>query len=87
MENYKKWTVLENIKIEKLIFWWNWLAYDNNDINSKKIIIKWWVIPGSIINIRVLRNKKNYIEGQYIETISNWVSYLIGNHLHHPYTW
>jgi len=62
----KKHEVLENIKIDKLIFWWKglWLAPD-----GKKIIISWGVIPGSIINLRILKNKKNYYEWQMLEQV------------------
>lgn len=57
----KKHTILENIKIEKLIFWWKWLWFAPD---GKKIIISWWVIPGSTINLRILKNRKNYYDGQ-----------------------
>lgn len=68
----KKWTILENIKIEKLVFWWKWFARlksDNKDIDWKAIFISGWVIPESIVNIRVLKSRKDYIEAQCQEVI------------------
>jgi 23S rRNA (uracil1939-C5)-methyltransferase len=68
----KKWHILKNIKIEKLVFWWKWFAKlksDNKDIDWKTIFVTWWCIPNSIVNLRVLKNKKNFIETQITETI------------------
>lgn len=68
----KKNTILENIKVEKLVFGWKWFARlksDNKDLDWKAIFISGWVIPGSIVNLRVLKSRKDYIEAQAQEVI------------------
>lgn len=68
----KKNTILENIEVEKLVFWWKWFARLNSlnpDLNWKAIFISGWVIPGSIVNIRVLKSRKDFIEAQCQEVI------------------
>ena len=67
-----KWDILENIKIEKLIFGWQWFAkleHPNPEHNWKTILITGWAIPWSIVNLRVLRKKKRFIETQIVEII------------------
>lgn len=68
----KKNTILENIEVEKLVFWWKWFARlnsQNPDLNWKAIFISGGVIPGSIVNIRVLKSRKDFIEAQCQEVI------------------
>lgn len=57
----KKHEILENIYVEKLIFWWNWLGHIED---WKKIIIKWSAIPGSYIDVRITKIKNTFIEAQ-----------------------
>ena len=68
----KKWDILENIFVEKLIFWWKGLAtlkHPNPDYNWRKILITWWVVPESIVNLKVLKKKKSFLETQVVEII------------------
>lgn len=63
----KKWEILKNITVEKLVFWWKGFARlqsDNKDIDGKAIFISGWVIPQSIVNIKVIKSRKDYIEAQ-----------------------
>ena len=75
MENQigiKKWDILENIFVEKLIFWWKWLAvleHINPDYNWRKIIINWWVVPESIVNLKVTKKKNSFLEAQIVDVI------------------
>lgn len=62
----KKHEVVNNIKIYKLIFGGKWLGLAPD---GKKIIISGWVIPGSIINLRILKERKNYYEGQMLDEV------------------
>ncbi len=62
----KKWDIIKNVFVKKLIFWGKWLA-ENED--SKKIIITWWAIPESIVNLKVLKIKSNYIEAQILDIV------------------
>ena len=67
-----KWDILENIKIEKLVFWGQWFAkleHENPEHNWKTIFVTGWVVPWSIVNLRVLKKKKRFIETQIIEII------------------
>lgn len=68
----KKNETLENILVEKLVFWGKWFARlksENKDIDGKAIFISGWVLPGSIVNLRILKSRKDYIEAQCQEVI------------------
>lgn len=58
--------ILENITIDKLIFSgkWLWVAPD-----GRKVIISWWCIPGSVVNVRVLKARKSHYEGQQLDVV------------------
>jgi len=62
----KKWAILENIKVEKLIFGGKWLAIGPD---WKKIIITGGAIPGSIVNLRILKSKSKYLEAQVLDVV------------------
>lgn len=68
----KKNEILENVTVEKLVFGGKWFARlksDNKDIDGKAIFISGWVIPGSIVNLRVLKSRKDYVEAQCQEVV------------------
>jgi len=68
----KKNEILQNILVEKLVFGglgFARLKSENKDIDGKAIFISWWVIPGSIVNLRVIKSRKDYIEAQCQEII------------------
>lgn len=68
----KKNEILKEILVEKLVFWWKWFARlksENKDIDWKAIFISGWVIPGSVVNLRVLKSRKDYIEAQAQEVV------------------
>lgn len=68
----KKNEILQNIVVEKLVFGGKWFARlksENKDIDGKAIFISGGVIPGSIINVRVLKSRKDFIEAQAQEVI------------------
>ncbi len=56
--NIKKWTILENITIDRLGFGGVWISKLSN---GKVILIKWW-LPWSIVDCKVVKNKKDYLE-------------------------
>ncbi len=62
----KKYDILENIKIEKLIFGWSGLA---TAPDGRRIIISGGAIPDAIVNLRILKTKKNHIEAQIFQTV------------------
>lgn len=62
----KKNTILENIHIDKLIFGGKGLALAPD---GRKIIIAGGAIPGSVVNLRVLRVKSTYLEAQIVDTV------------------
>lgn len=78
----KKHDILENIRIEKLIFGGSWLATASD---GRKIIISGGAIPDSIVDLRITKSKKNHLEAQIYRTVkkspleldipSNWQLY------------
>lgn len=58
--------ILENITIDKLIFGGKGLA---TAPDGRKIIISGGCIPGSVVNIRVLKAKKSHYEGQQLDVV------------------
>lgn len=68
----KKKDILKNIFIEKLVFWWQGFArlkHSNPDLDGRVIFITGWAIPWSVVNLKVLRKNKNYIETQICEIL------------------
>ncbi len=68
----KKNDILKNITVEKLVFWGKWFArlkHSNPDLDNRVIFITGWSIPWSIVNLRVLKKKKDFIETQIVEII------------------
>lgn len=62
----KKYDILKNITIEKLIFGWSWLA---TAPDGKKIIISGWAIPEAIVDLRITKVKNNRLEAQIVSTV------------------
>lgn len=82
----KKNEIIKNVTVEKLVFWWKWFARlksENKDIDWKAIFITWWVIPGSVVNIRVLKSRKDFIEAQRLELVKK--SPIEKEHPNNPY--
>jgi len=82
----KKNTILENILVEKLVFWGKWfakLSSQNPDLQGKTIFISGGVLPESVVNVRVLKSRKDYIETQVTEIIKR--SPLEQSHPNNPY--
>lgn len=68
----KKNDILENILIEKLVFWGKWFAklkHENPDLDWRVIFITGWAIPWSVVNLRVINKKKSYIDTQIVDII------------------
>ncbi len=68
----KKWDILENILIEKLVFWGKWFArlkHSNPDLDGRVIFVTWWAVPWTVANLRVLKKKKAFLETQIVDII------------------
>ncbi len=68
----KKNDILNNIKIEKLVFWWKGFArlkHENPDLDWRVIFVTWWAIPWTVANLRVLKKKKAFLETQIVEIV------------------
>ena len=68
----KKWEIIENIYIEKLVFWGKWFAkisWTNSDEDGKTIFITGWAIPESIVNLRIIKRRKDYYDTQIVDII------------------
>jgi len=82
----KKNTILNNILVEKLVFWGKWFArlqHENPDLSGKTVFISGGVLPQSVVNVRVLKSRKDYIEGQAVEIVKK--SPLETQHPQNPY--
>lgn len=82
----KKWDILENILVEKMVFWGKWftrLKSENPDIDGKVIFITGWVVPWSIVNLKVLKKRKDYIETQIVDIVKE--SPIEKKHPNNPY--
>ena len=68
----KKNDILENITIEKLVFWGKWFArlkHENPELDGRVIFVTGWAIPGTVANLRVLKKKKSFLETQIVDII------------------
>jgi len=54
---------LENILIEKIGYWWVGIGKMEN---GKKILVKGWALPGSVVDIRITRNRKDVVQWHII---------------------
>lgn len=60
---------LYDILIEKVWYWGIWLW---TDVDGRKIIVKWWVFPWFIVDCKVEKKKKDFIQAKLIEIKSYW---------------
>lgn len=51
---------LKNLKIKKV--WYGWVGIATTE-DWKKVLIKWWALPGSLIDCKITRKKSDYLEG------------------------
>lgn len=68
----KKWEILKWILVEKLVFWWKWFAKlksENKDLDWRTIFITWWAIPWSVVDLRLLKKRKDYLETQILNIV------------------
>ncbi|MDD3646061.1 MAG: 23S rRNA (uracil(1939)-C(5))-methyltransferase RlmD [Candidatus Gracilibacteria bacterium] len=82
----KKGDILENIKVEKLIFGgkgYARLSHSNPDVDGRVIFITGGAIPGAIVNLKVLKKKNSFIETQIIDTVTK--SPIEQTHPNNPY--
>ena len=82
----KKWEIIENILVEKLVFWGKGFARlksDNLELNWRVIFITGWVVPWSVVNLRVLKKRNDYIETQIIDIVKK--SPIEKEHPNNPY--
>lgn len=64
--------ILENILIEKLVFWWKWFArlkHSNPDLDWRVIFVTGSAIPWTIVNLRVIKKKKAFLETQIVDIV------------------
>lgn len=58
--------LLHRIKIDKIGYGWVGLARMSD---GKRIIIKWWALPGTIVNLKIVKQKKDYIQAHITEIV------------------
>ncbi len=59
----KKGYILRNLKIEKI---WFWGVGISSLVSWKKVIVKWWALPGAVVDAKIVKNKKDYIEARLV---------------------
>ncbi len=66
----KKWHILEDITVEKLVFGGKWFVRLDEwvtDSNKKKVLfITGWAVPGSIVDVKIIKKRKDYYESQIV---------------------
>ena len=50
---------LQNIKIERIGYGWVWIAKLED---GKKLLIKWWALPWSIVDVNITKKYSDYLE-------------------------
>jgi 23S rRNA (uracil1939-C5)-methyltransferase len=63
----KKNDIINNIEVEKI--WYEGIGLGKMP-DGKRLIIKWWALPGMICNLRVVRTRKDYAECHVVDIIS-----------------
>ncbi len=58
--------ILNRIKIDKIGYGWVGLARMSD---GKRILIKWGALPGSIVDLRIVKQRKDYIEAHIAKII------------------
>jgi len=58
-------SIIKNLKIYKLWHWWIWIASLSD---GKKVLVKWWALPWSTVDVTVVKKRKDYIEAHILET-------------------
>lgn len=58
-------SIIKNLKVYKLWHGWIWIASLSD---WKKVLIKWWALPGSTVDVTVVKNRKDHIEAHILET-------------------
>ena len=61
----KKVQTLENVRIEKLVFGGKGFAR----VDGKVVFITGWAIPGALVNLKVIKKRKDFLETQIIEIL------------------
>ena len=62
----KKGQILENVTIEKLVFWGKWFAKHES---GKTIFVTGGAIPGSIVDLKVIKKRTGYVMTQIVNTV------------------
>lgn len=62
----KKWTIIENITVEKFVFWGKGFTRLED---WKVAFITGWAIPGVKVNIKIIKKRKDFYEAQITEVL------------------
>lgn len=58
--------ILNNIKIDKI--WYGWVGLARRQ-DGKRILIKWGALPGSLVDLRIVKEKKDFVEAHITKII------------------
>lgn len=59
MTKLTKWSIIEDIKIDKI--WYEGVGVSTYT-DGRKIIVSWWVLPGTLADLRVVQLKRDWIK-------------------------
>ncbi len=63
----KKWAIVENITIEKLVFWGKGFVRLED---WKVAFITGWAVPQAVVDIKITKKRKDYYEAQIVNVIT-----------------
>lgn len=69
----KKNDILENILVEKLVFWgkgYARLSHPNEVYDWRVIFINGWAVPWAVVNLRVIKKKNSFLETQIVDVVT-----------------
>jgi len=75
-----KWDIIKDLKVEKLVFWWKWFSRLED---WKVVFITWWVVPESIVDVKILKKRKDFFETQVVNLVKK--SPIEKNHPNNPF--
>ncbi len=81
---WKKQRIIKNVKIEKIWFWWIWISHTEY---WKTILISWWVLPNTIVDIKILKNTKDFIKAQVIKIHKDFLKFKLQTVIEQLISW
>ena len=62
----KRGDIIQNVTVEKLVFWGKGFAKTDE---GKTLFITGWAVPWSILDVKIIKKKSGYLEGQIVNIV------------------